>query len=399
MRPRSNPAMLRLLAGCLFTITPVAMAGNEAEYAKKRAAEQEQIIRTQRTISRFGGSSYSAFPLTMISPRIKFEAGKVSLVPDPTDRGSGRIAVYLINATDQPLSGADRDTLWCFLEARDSGQWRACEGYLAGSGNNPPPKDLPPGYGKIIDALDPSVGDATGELRYCLTLPSYGPVVSASFPGKYSSQKLEEATFSGWAGAAIMNGLDGKKWTDLSWSVPRSREECLAAAELERCEGGFAHTRSALIRWKDRDLPGGQMARCRVVAIELLERPWYPEIDESRLIQRCVKALARGAGERAEFGSPEHCRAMIWRYLKSHERKSAIDMRGGYINPERREQIKRNRLSGNPWGADRESVSILLREAGESLRSSNRQEREAAAEFLDSSWITRQQTAEKTPKE
>jgi hypothetical protein len=399
MRPRSHLAMLRFLAcwlaSGLLLIAPVARAENEAEYAKKRAEEEEQRIRTQRT----GGGCYSAFPLTMISPGIKFEAGKVSLVPDPTDRGGGRIAVYLINATDKPLPRADSVTLRCFLEVRDSGQWRACESYLADCGNNPPSKDLLPGYAKIVGALDPFVGDATGELRYCLTQSSCGPIVSASFPGKYNAQKMEEATFSGWAGAAILNGLDGKKWTDPSWSVPRSREECLAAAELERCEGGFTLTRSALVRWKGRNLPGEEMARCRVVAIELLERPWHPEIDESRLIQRCVKALARGAGERAEFGSPEHCRAMIWRYLKSHERKSAIDMRGGYINPERREQIKRNRLSGNPWGADRESVSILLREAGVSLRSSNRQEREAAAEFLDSSWITRQQTAEKTPKE
>jgi hypothetical protein len=389
--PRS---LARLVASGLLTIAPVALAQNEAEYAKKRAAEEELMIRTQRT----GGNSHSAFPLTMISPGIKFEAGKVSLVPDPTDRGGGKIAVYLINATDQPLPLADSVTLRCFLEVRDNGQWRACESYLADCGNNPPSKDLLPGYTKIVGALDPSVGDATGELRYCLTQSSYGPIVSASFPGKYSAQKLEEATSPG-AGAAIVNGLEGKAWSGFWWSVPHSPEECLAAAELERCEGGFTLTRSALVRWKDRNLPGEEMARCRAVAIELLGRPWHPEIDEPRLIQRCVKALGHRAGEPAEFGSPERCRAVIWRYLKFNERKSEVDMRGGYINPERREQIKRSRLSGNPWGADRESISALVREARESLRSSNRQEREAAAEFLDSSWITRQQGAEKAPKE
>jgi len=46
-----------------------------------------------------------------------------------------------------------------------------------------------------------------------------------------------------------------------------------------------------------------------------------------------------------------------------------------------------------------QSISILLREARESLRSSDRQDREAAAEFLDGSWITRQQTLEQDPKE
>jgi hypothetical protein len=214
-------------------------------------------------------------------------------------------------------------------------------------------------------------------------------VVSASFSGKYSSQKLEEATFAGWAGAAITNGLDGKKWRDSSWSVSYTWEECLAAAELERCEGGFTQTRAALVRWKDCDLPGEEMARCRKVAIELLGRPWYPERDESRLIQRCVKALTSDAGKRGEFGSPELCRAMIWRYLKFSEQKSRFDMMG-FINPERFEQMKRNRLSGNPWGVDRESVSVLLREAEVSLRSSNRDEREAAAEFLASSWIKSQ---------
>jgi len=370
------------------------LAQNEAEYAKRRAAEEEQMIRTQRT----GGGCYSAFPLTMISPGIKYEAGKVSLIPDPTDQRGGKIAVYLINATDQPLPMADSETLQCSLEVRDSGQWRACEGHVFGCGNSPLPKDLPPGYGKIISALDPSIGDATGELRYCLTQSVCGPIVSASFPGKYDSRKLEEATPPG-AGAAIMNGLDGRKWSGFWWSIPHSREECLAAAELERCEGGFTHTRSALICWKDRNLPGEQMARCRAIAAELLERPWYPEINEQRLIQRCVRALTHDAGKPAEFGSPEHCRAVIWRYLELNERSNVTVVRAHLVNPERWEQIKRNQLSGNPWGADRESISILLREARASLRSSDRQEREAAAEFLDGSWITRQQTLEQDPKE
>lgn len=383
MRPRSNLTIFRFLAGWLasglLTIAPIALAGNEAENAKKRAEEEEQRIRTQRT----GGNSYSAFPLTMISPGIKFEAGKVSLIPDPTDQGGGRIAVYLINATDQPLKWADSVTLRCFLEVRDSGQWRACESYLADCGNNPPPKDLPPGYGKIFVALDPSVGDATGELRYCVTLFEGGPVVSASFPGKYNSQKLEEATFPGRAGAAILNGLHGKDWSDSWWSVAHTPEECLAAAELDRCEGGFTTTHSALVRWKDRNLPGDEMARCRVVSSELLGRPWYPEIDGSRLIQRCLLALDPGAGERAEFGSPEHCRATIWRYLKSNRRRIEL-----FINPERWEQMKRNQLSDNPWGADRESVSALVQEALASLHSPRPDEREAVAEFLRDSWIT-----------
>ena len=388
MCPRSNPTKLRFLAGWLasglLTIAPVALAGNEAEYAKQRAAEQEQMIRTQRTISRFGGGSYSAFPLTMLPPGIKYEAGKVSLVPDPTDRVGGKIAVYLINATDQPLNQADSEAPQCLSEVREGGQWRACDSYLFGCGNSPLPKDLPPGYGKVFAAADPFVGDAEGELRYYLTLPVGKPVVSASFPGRYSSQKLEEATFPGYAGAAIMNGLDGKKWWDACWSVPHSREECLAAAELERCEGGFTKTRSALVRWNDRNLPGEQMARCHAVSIELLGRPWYPEINETRLIQRCLKALAHRAGEQAEFGSPERCRAMIWRYLTCSRKRREINIRARLINPE---QSERMRLWDNPWGVDRESFSALVREAVESLHSPNRKEREAVVEFLSGSWI------------
>lgn len=388
MHSRFNLNRFRFLAGWLtsglLTTAPVALAGNEAEYAKQRAAEQEQALRTQRTISRFGDVSCSTFPLMMLSPGIKYEVGKVSLIPDPTDRGGGRIAVYLVNATDQPLPGADSEARQCLLEAKDGGQWRACDNYLFGCGNIPLPKDLPPGYGQIFSAADPSVGDVEGELRYYLSLPSCGFIVSASFPGKYDSRRMEEATFKGYAGAAIMNGLDGRKWWDVSWSVPHSREECLAAAELERCEGGFTKTRSALVLWKDRNLPGEQMAYCRAI-IELLARPWYPDVDGSRLIQRCAKALTHV--EPAEFGSPERCRAMIWRYLKCSRRMREIVLRGMLVGPEQWERMKKDRLSGNPWGADRESFSILIREAVESQHSPNREEREAVAEFLSGSWI------------
>jgi hypothetical protein len=116
----------------------------------------------------------------------------------------------------------------------------------------------------------------------------------------------------------------------------------------------------------------------------LLERPWDRQQDAPALFERCFTALTRHGGENAEFGSPERSRAMVWRYL-SEFRSSFLEV---FINPERWDQLQAIERSGNPWGVDQKRVTALVAEATASLRSPDREEREAASTFLDkaASW-------------
>jgi len=393
MRPWNRQSGLdfcsRGVAITLLAIAQMASGDTEAEYAKLRYERTVERIRTRRAIEPYGGEAlWLTFPLSAISPEIRYEPGKVSLVPDPADRGGGKIAVYLINATELPLPGADSVTLQCFQEIKEGDQWRICEVYVPGCGNNPEPKDLPPGHAKIYSATDPALGDAAGELRYCIGGLWSLPVASASLSGRYGSQTLADATPWGRAGMAIRNGLEGKGWVETpdspELSAARSPVECLAMAELERCLGGFTTTSSELARWKESGLPGEEMARCQTVAKELLNLPWPRQEEGARLIDRCLKALAPRAAGHASFGSPEQCRAMIWRYLGNRRRLPLV-----FVNPESAERMKKNAASGNPWGADQASIEALLREAEKSRESGLPDEREAAAAFLASSWIKR----------
>jgi len=352
--------------------------------------EQAEALRTRKTVaSTIQGIGIPCIALGLIHRELKVEPGKVSLIPDLKDAEGGIIAVYLANATDQVIEGADSNHAHCFLEVKDGNRWRSCDRFSPGCGTGTPaPQDLPAKHATIFLGTNPNLGDMTGEMRFCITLPHARPVVSASFQGRFSSKRFEEATpHTRPVTESIVNGLAGKDQNDanneLRLRIARSPEEYIAAGELERCHDESGPTKAALIRWQATALAGDDMAQCRTALTSLLERPWTHQLDAPALFERCFTALTHDGGK-MEFGSPERCRAMTWRYLSAF-RSEWLEV---FINPERWDQLETIRHSGNPWGVDQKRVAILVEEAVASLRSPDPGEREAAGTFLNGYWIT-----------
>jgi hypothetical protein len=323
---------------------------------------------------------------------LKLEPGEVSLIPDLKDSEGALIAVYLANGSEKALRGADTNYAHCFLEVKDGNRWRACQRFIPGcmSGGIPEPEQLQPRFAKIFLGTNPNQGDMAGELRFCLVLPDVRPIVSASFQGRFSSKRFEEAApRASPVSKAIADGFADKGLKTANDGSPRglarSPEEYIAAAELERCYDESSATRTALIRWQASAAAAGEeKAACRKAVAVLLERPWDRQQDASALFERCFTALTRKGGGNMDFGSPERCRAMVWRYLCEF-RSSWLEV---FINPERWDQLEAIRQSGNPWGVEQKRIAALVEEATASLRSTDPEEREAADIFIkrSASW-------------
>jgi hypothetical protein len=241
----------------------------------------------------------------------------------------------------------------------------------------------------VFTATDPAIGDMNGELRYCVAISGSRPIISAPFQGRFSSKRFEEAnTPGGKAGWGIQRALDGGEWSNpkdgAHGSVARFPEEWIAAAELDRCYDESLLTRTALIRWKASTVSGEDMEKCRVAADRLSKQPWDHYLDAASLFDRCFAAVTTKSGKDMDFGSPEHCRPVVWRYLNAFR----YSMLESYVNPERWEQWEIIRKSGNPWGVDQKLVATLVQEAVASLNSPAADEREAAGTFLQANWIS-----------
>lgn len=296
--------------------------------------------------------------------------------------------MYLVNATDDKVKGVDPNDPYCFLEVEDGNRWRACERFLPGCGtgfNFSDPAGLNGRTAAIFFGTDPSQGDLAGELRFCTASEGFRPIVSASFQGRFSSERFEAAAPRPTpTSQSIIGGLAdmiaGKADGGSPKGIARSPEEYIAAGELERRYDESSSTKAALIRWQAHP----SSAEYRTALTTLLLRPWDQQLNAPALFERCFTALTHRGTTEMEFGSPERSRAMIWRYL-SEFRSEHLEVQ---INPERWDQLKKIRQSGNPWGVDQKLVTALVEEAISSLRSLDPGEREAAGGFINGDWIT-----------
>jgi hypothetical protein len=291
-----------------------------------------------------------------------------------------------MNATDQKVVGADWFHTHCFLEVKDGNRWRACERVILGCGNSiPDPASLPAKHAAIFLGIDPNEGDLTGELRFCIAIQNDRPIVSTPFQGRFDSKRFEEAVPRQTPGSkSIVDGLTGMIAGKLpsQQGIARTLEEHIAAGELERCYDESSITKTTFVRWQATLPTSEETAPCRTALTALLKRPWDHQLDAPALFDRCFTALT-GHNREKEFGSPERCRAMTWRYL-SEFRSEWLEL---LINPERWDQLDTIRKSGNPWGVDNEHAVALVEEAIASLRSTDPDEREAAGTFLKGHWI------------
>ena len=348
--------------------------------------EQAEALQTRNTIeATIRGCGIPDIALGLIPKELKAEPGKVSLIPDLKDSEGALIAVYLANGSEQELRGADTNYAHCFLEVKDGNRWRACERFTPGcfTGEFPEPERLPAGLAKIFLGINPNQGDMTGELRFCIVLPGVRPIVSASFQGRFSSKRFEEAApRPAPVSQSIVDGLAdmiaGKANDGSRRRIAHSPEEYIAAAELERCYDESSATKTAVIRWQATLQADEEMTACRKTVAALLERPWNRQKDARALFDRCFTALTRHDGGNADFGSPERCRAMVWRYLSEFR----SEWHEVFINPERWDQLEAIQRSRNPWGVDKKLITTLVEEATASLRSLDPEERKAADTFL-----------------
>jgi hypothetical protein len=245
------------------------------------------------------------------------------------------------------------------------------------------------GTATIFLGTDPNQGDLAGELRFCIAIENSRPIVSESFQGRFSSKQFEEAApLLPPASKSIVDrlaGKGGKKAGDsIDWRIARSPEELIAAAELERSHDESSTTRTALIRWQATLPADEKTAPCRKAVADILERPWTRQQDAPALFDRCFNALIPRDGGEKDFGLPERCRAMTWRYLSEFR----SEWHEVFVNPERWDQLEATRKSGNEWGVDPKRVEALVEEAKASLGSADREEREAADIFFkrSASW-------------
>jgi len=378
------------IAGVMLGAVLVAHAADIPQGdAPPLVKEQTEALQEHRAAWAWNrGYGIPPIPLRLIPDKVEFEAGKLSLVPDPSDSDYGRIAIYLVNATDEGVKGVDPNDPYCFLEVKDGNRWRACERFRPGCGTGfsfSDPAGLKGRNAAIFFGTDPSQGDLSGELRFCTTFEGVRPIVSASFRGRYSSERFKTASLPQTpASESITNGLAdmiaGKADNGPPLGIARSPEEYIAAAELERCYDESIATKAALIRWQEHP----SSAECRTALTTLLQRPWDQQLNAPALFERCFTALTHRDAKHVDSGSPERCRAMVWRYL-SEFRSEWHEL---LINPERWDQLEKIRQSGNPWGVDDKLVATLVEEAITSLRSTDPDEREAASVFLNKSWIT-----------
>lgn len=388
---RFRPACI---SGVLMLALFPSVRSEESPEEQQRKAFEDlgvEALANRRTIDQYGfPSTVSIFPIDRISKELGCQPGVISLIADPKDRRSGRIAVYLANATEKPLKGAVYELIDCFLEVKEGGRWRSCQPMIPGCGTVSPPGDLEAGHAKIFAALDPAIGDMEGELRYCVRLPYSRPVASKSFRGRFSSKQFDEAELGSWGGmaaAGIEQGLNGKGWSDPKLedhplgSVARCEEEWLAAAELDGSYDESARTRTQLVRWKATAAPDN---RCHEPLAVMLGKPWNKNLDTAALFSRCRQALKAAPEARNAYGSPERRRAVVWRYL-SWSGMGSVEF---FINPERWDQLEFIRQSGNPWGVEPEFVREIVAEAVASLDSADEAERIAVGNFLQGGWIS-----------
>jgi hypothetical protein len=155
-------------------------------------AEERERYEQHRTLSVSG--SHSVVDLEWLANDLKFEEGKLSVVPDPKDRGNGQIAVYVVNASPEPAAAIVWGMTDCIQEANYRGRWTRSEDFKAGCGSVPEAESLPPGKAFRLTAPDPAIGDTEGEIRYTVTPFSLS---SVSLKGRYFEKTARRMSLIG----------------------------------------------------------------------------------------------------------------------------------------------------------------------------------------------------------
>lgn len=279
-----------------------------------------------RDYSDNGYALRKVIPVAELPARIPFDKGVVSLVPDPLDRtGPPRfgyakpyMVVYLINDTDEPIPRIIGELHEVRSQVRFGGNWFPREPLYAGCGSVPPPEDLPARSALALGGVSDQRGDIDGVIRYVFQLPGR-MITSEPQRGRYIEREFREALsvvfFNPLMETGDLRGLLKNQWDETM--VARNIEEFCVLLELARHHQLALRERSVVMNWmlertKKQDASRDQaMGMRRIKAV--LARPWLIDNDGQAFADRCIAALE--AEPSGVYGTPEKCRACVWRLL------------------------------------------------------------------------------------
>jgi hypothetical protein len=275
-------------------------------------------------------------PLGNLPARTPFKKDTVSLVPDPIDRtGVPRyghampyMVVFLINDTDEPIPRIIGELKKVHSQVKFGGNWFSREPLQIGCGTVPDPKDLPARSALALGGVSDQRGDIAGEIRYVFQLPDR---IIASEPqrGRYMASELQVTMSEGIFGSelepGIRKGLLKNQWNETMSAT--DLEEFCAILELVRHYRLSLRERAFIMNWMLERTAKHDATREQAKAIArikaLLAKPWLIHNDGQALADRCIAALeAKPSGI---YGTPEKCRACVWRFLAHHDRSSEAD--------------------------------------------------------------------------
>ncbi|MGC4013619.1 MAG: hypothetical protein QM755_03730 [Luteolibacter sp.] len=354
------------MGGQVFADDP--FASSESEEDKRAAAE----------LLKANDLTHCEIVLSKLPAHIAYAKGKRSLVINPKDSSQ----LFLVNDTHGPIRGIKSEDTWLMAEAKINGKWERCGPYELGCGTIGPSADLPPGSAYILRGVDVSVGDKAAEMRFSLRRGSEAVTVSPVFRGRYSSTALAQTRLDPISNPGIEEDIQCLLLKASRWSGPiaTTPEEIAAALEIERFYDQSYRSRDAASRWLakaqiQQDL-SVELTDCANRLTAILAADWGHALDEDSMIQRCIAAL-EATGD-AAYGTPEKCRAVVWRSLY-------VSMNGSrrvYLTLEQQEAANERHRSGNLWGATAGQLAAISKAADRSIGSGNAAEAEAAAQVL-----------------
>lgn len=277
----------------------------------------------------FGGYGYAlrkVVPLGQLPARIGYLKGEVSLVADPLDRvgpygqGGGKPyqAVYLVNDTDDAIPGIIGELMTVRSEVEFGGRWYSREPREMVCGSVPRPTDLPARHALALGGVDSQWGDTGGEIRYVFGVPNR-TIRSEPQRGRYFSNDLMQVMAKeSWTRdlrEPLEEGLIKQRWSGSM--LANSDEEFCALMELVRHHELAIPDRARIMDWlleraEKRDATPQKRLTMRRIA-EVLAKPWVIDHDGQTLADRCVAALE--AKPSHSYGTPEKCRACVWRLV------------------------------------------------------------------------------------
>lgn len=374
----------------IFLAASAALARGQEEPSPFRAEEVAWYLNGGKAIQLVGCGFDEPVSIRLLRKGLNYPPRVLSLVADTSDRDGPVMALYLVNKSDQPVTGIRfRGLPTVEQEVRVGEAWRSTERRVLMCGNDvsdDETRTLAPEQAMVFLGQNAETGDAMGEMRYRIHLDDGREVTSRTMVGKYSTKNLEAADRESVARHSPQLPFPKGGKEPFDWAeglTPPERESLVAQLEFERIHGGFTYLREVAHRWLAYLDANPGDAECQQALRALLEREWTPEADEMRHFNHCLAMLSEDKADKAAgYGNPARFHALAWTYLGELMRvgESRGSLQAAKADPPARQ---------NPWGISQEQVVALVKLAEERVKWKESDREDAAAGFfLTGTWIT-----------